>query len=186
MAGVAATRDRMQTRRLPTPGVYRLVPEQCVAEFAVKFMTVKTVRGRFAAIAGQLVVDPTDPLESSVWVSLDATSFTTGATDRDEAMCGSDFLDVASYPRLRFTSTEVFETGPGRFTIDGELVIKDATRLVAFEASISDIAVGRIEFEASTILSRAEFDLDWSAAIAGTGHALADTVKVSVAAEFRE
>jgi polyisoprenoid-binding protein YceI len=159
--------------------VYRLVPDRCVAEFVIKQMTVKTARGRLAAIDGELRVDETDPAASRVWVRFDATSFTTGSVERDEAVCGEKFLDVTRFPEIRFESTRVDETGPGRYTVTGDLEIKGTARPVELESRVTATG-GRVAVEGTTIISREAFGLGWQP----NEFLLADTVKIFVAAEF--
>lgn len=174
----------MRTTRLPEAGTYRLRTDRCLAEFSVKHMLVKTARGRFAATAGQLVIDRDDPMSSWVQVDLDAASFTTGTPERDQVMCSVDFLDVANFPTIRFESTFVAEQAAGRFLVGGDLYLKDLKSEVELESRIVDIGTGRVAFEGSTVISRRDFGLTWAAAIENAGVVVSDTVKVTVAAEF--
>jgi polyisoprenoid-binding protein YceI len=175
----------MRTERLPDAGVYRLRTDRCLAEFSVKHMMVKTARGRFAALNGELSIDKKDPLASWVRVDLDAASFVTGLAERDETVCGPDFLDVAEFPVIRFESTFVTETAPGRFDVSGDLYIKDRVGAVDLECRMVTVGPRRVSFEGSGVISRAEFGLTWGPAIERVGAIVADTVKITVAAEFQ-
>lgn len=175
----------MRTTRVPEAGKYRLRTDRCLAEFSVKHMMVKTARGRFAATVGELVVDKKDPLASWVRIDLNAASFSTGTPEHDEVMCGPDFLDVANFPLIRFESTFVAELAAGRFLVSGDLYVKDLVREVELESRLVEIGNRRVAFEGSTVLSRSDFGLTWRTAIEAAGVVIADTVKVTVAAEFQ-
>jgi polyisoprenoid-binding protein YceI len=148
-------------------------------------MMVKTARGRFNAIDGELAIDELDPLSSWVRIDLDASSFATGVAERDDVLCGPDFLDAAQFPVIRFESTAVDEIAAGRFVVNGDLYVKNLVSDVELECRLVAIGVGRVAFEATTVISRADFGLTWSSAIEKAGVVVADTVKITVAAEFR-
>ena len=174
----------MRTTRIPEAGAYRLRTDRCLAEFSVKHMMMKTARGRFAAAEGELIVDEHDPLASWVRVDLDARSFTTGQPERDEVICGPDFLDAANFPVIRFESTFVDEVAPGRFIVTGDLYIKDLVSEIELESRLVETGNGAVSFEGAGVLSRAAFGLTWRAGIERAGVVIADTIKITVAAEF--
>ena len=93
-----------------------------------------------------------DPTQSSVEVTLDADSFTTGNDDRDGHVKSADFLDVEQYPSLTFRSTGVRQDGDD-WKVDGELTVKDVTRPVTLDVEFEGAGQdpwgnGRIAFAA--------------------------------------
>ena len=174
----------LRTRVVPRPGVYRLVPEHCAAEFSVRHMMMKTTRGRFLADGGQLVVDSDDPLASWVRVDLDAGSFRSGSAERDAVIAGTEFLDAEHHPVIRFESTWVDEVGDGRFDVRGDLYVRDMVAQIELDARLVTVDDRRVAFAATGSLSRREFGLRWSDSIETLGLAVSDTVKLQLAAEF--
>src|SRR5262245_15811075 len=86
--------------------------------FAVKHMMFSTVRGNFRTFEGTIVVDHDNPANSSVNVTIDAASITTGDDRRDEHLRSADFFDVANYPTLTFKSSSVAFKSDDDFTIN--------------------------------------------------------------------
>ena len=174
----------LHTKKFPPAGRYGLVVDHCVAELSVKHMVVKTAKGRFTPLGGELHVDADDPLTSWVRVDLDAASFWTGIAERDEVIVGPDFLDAAHFPVIRFESTFVDEAGDGRFRVVGDLFVRDLVGEVELDARLVHVGRGRVAFEATGALSRVGYGLTWSAAIERAGVVVSDTVKLHLAAEF--
>ena len=67
---------------VPNAGTYGIDPVHSSANFTVRHLGLSKVRGGFAGFSG-IVVVADDPAQSSVEVTLDAASFTTGNDDRD-------------------------------------------------------------------------------------------------------
>jgi polyisoprenoid-binding protein YceI len=177
-----ATRP-LQSDVLPAPGAFTLNRNRCLAEFSVKHMVVSTARGRLEPLGGQLIVEE-DPLASWVRVDLDAGSFSTGSRERDETVKGPEFLDVQDFPAIRFESVFMTETGPGRFDVAGDLYVKDLVGEVILATRLVTVSPDRIVVAASTQLSRERYGLTWMPAVEKVGIVMADTVKITLGAEF--
>ena len=174
----------LRTRAVPRTGVYRLEPQHCAAEFSVRHMMMKTVRGRFSAVGGQLVIDGDDPLASWVRVDLDASSFRSGSAERDGVIVSPDFLDAEHHPIIRFESTWVDEVGDGRFIVRGDLYVRDAVTDVELDARLLSIDARRVSFAATGSLSRSAVGLTWSDSLESLGLVVADTIKLRLGGEF--
>ena len=174
----------LRTRVVPRPGVYRLVPTHCAAEFSVRHMIMKTAHGRFSALNGQLLIDGNDPLASWVRVDLDASSLHTGSAERDNAIIGAEFLDADAHPVIRFESTWIEEIADGRFRVRGDLYIRDKVDEIELDARVISVAPRRVSFAATGSLSRQAYGLTWNESIETLGLVVADTVKLHLAGEF--
>jgi hypothetical protein len=53
-------------------------------------------------------------------------------------MLGPKVLDAPKYPQIRFTSTRIEQTGPGRFQVSGKLELHGVTRQLEFPVSATD------------------------------------------------
>src|SRR5438046_1732413 len=69
--------------------------------FSLRHMVVSKVRGRFATFVGTLDLDDADLAQSSIDVTIDASSIDTGTAQRDDHLRSADFFDVAKFPTLR-------------------------------------------------------------------------------------
>ncbi len=111
---------------------------------------------------GDATVDPDDPANSSVAVTVDADSFQvregTGGvkplTDSDRAdierTIREKILHTGQYPQITFRSTRVAGTEES-FVVEGDLAIMTVTRPVTVRAGVSD---GRVRGRAMVVQSR--------------------------------
>lgn len=98
----------------------------------------------FPAIDATLLYDPARPAASIVEFSLDAASirledaWLTAKQFKEVAACAvsKQMLDVARYPRIRFKSTKIESVSAARFTVTGDLTIRDVTRAVTVDVLI--------------------------------------------------
>jgi polyisoprenoid-binding protein YceI len=97
--------------KAPAARKYRIDPERSKIGYSGKHMFgLGTVHATFSVTSGDLEV--TDPLtRSRVTVTVDAASFTSNSAKRDKDVKSKGLLDVATYPEITFTSSEVREEG---------------------------------------------------------------------------
>ena len=167
--------------------VWKIDPSHSVVEFAVKHMMFATVKGRFAAFAGEVVTHPDDPTEGSVSFSIDADSIDTRDEKRDEHLRTNDFFSATEFPTMTFASTSVSGSGP-TWQVTGDLTIRGVTRQVTldttFEGTASDPWGGsRAAFTATTEVDREQFGMTWNAALESGGVLVGKKVKIEIEAE---
>jgi polyisoprenoid-binding protein YceI len=168
---------------LPRSGTYTLHPDHCAVELSLRQLT-RTVRARVTPLDGELHIDAEDPAASSVWIDLDAASLTTGNPDRDEVVTGPELLDTDRFPFLRFESRSVAGSGAERWTVRGDLYVRDLVGEVDLDVRRLDTPDDRIALVASTCLQRSTFGLRWSERFERLGLLVGDTVKVRLGVEF--
>jgi len=179
--------ETVTTTNLPAPGTYALDPSHSHVGFKVRHLMVSKVRGRFAEFDGAVSI-ATDPLASSVAVTVQLASIDTRDAGRDEHLRGADFFDVASNPTMTYRSTGVRETAPGRFSLDGELtlagVTKSVTLEVTFDGTVTDPWGGsRAAFTATAEIDREAFGLSWNQALEAGGVVVGKKIEIEIEAE---
>jgi polyisoprenoid-binding protein YceI len=150
-------------RLVPPSGTFELDPVHTFIGFRTPHFLVGHVRGSFERFAGTIEVAE-DVLDSSVQVTIDASSITTNFPLRDEDLRSSTFLDVERFPSITFASTSILELAESEWVIRGDLGIHGVTRptdlLVAFGGGIADpFGNLRVGFHATTTISRFEYGL---------------------------
>ena len=101
-------------------------------EFAVRHMSVSTIRGKIGGLKGAITLDDADAAKSSVSVTIDVSTIDTGVSMRDNDLKSANFFDVAQFPTAKFASTSV--TGGGQhWTVKGNLTLHGATRPVELD-----------------------------------------------------
>jgi polyisoprenoid-binding protein YceI len=106
---------------LPIPtGRYRLQPELSTVAFTARKFGVFTIRGTMRVGSGTFTV--AGPLEQSTLHAVLATdSFKTPMAKRDQHVKSPKLLDVATYPRVEFDSTEIVPGPDGTWEVRGLL-----------------------------------------------------------------
>src|SRR5215212_3976941 len=105
-------------------------PAHSSVEFAVRHLMITTVKGRFTAVAGTVVLDDADPAASAADITVEVASIDTREPQRDAHLRSADFFDAEQYPTLTFRSTGVRDVTANGLTLAGDLTIHGVTRQV--------------------------------------------------------
>lgn len=161
------------------------------AGFSVKHFGVSTVRGSFTNITGTILIDDKNVANSSVDVTIDATTVNTQNERRDTHLKSADFFDVANHPAMTFKSKKVEAAGAGRLRVTGDLTMRGVTKEVvldvegptpAFNTGRSGVKRGAT---ASTKVNRRDFGLVWGGLIEGVA-AVGDEIQVTIDLELNQ
>lgn len=156
--------------------------------FSVKHMMFSTVRGNFRTFEGTIVVDNENPANSTVDVTIDASSITTGDERRDEHLRSADFFDVANYPTITFKSSSIGFKDADDFTIIGELTMHGVSNEVEIEAEqtgegTNPWGVDVAGFEGKTEINREDYGLTYNAALEKGGVLVGREIKINLELE---
>src|SRR5262249_51826694 len=114
---------------------YQIDPRHSSADFGVTHLMISTVRGEFHGVNGTIVVDDGNIGNSTVNVTIDATTVDTREPDRDKHLKSDAFFDVGKYPTITFKSTKVEKNADGSLKITGDLTIRGVTKSVVLNSS---------------------------------------------------
>ncbi|WSQ14529.1 YceI family protein [Streptomyces sp. NBC_01231] len=176
---------------LPEPGLSALTGEWVIDPahsrigFSVRHAMVTTVRGAFTDYQSRLYFDGRDPARSKAEIIVSTAGVDTGVEQRDAHLVGRDFLDAATYPRLRFTSTAVEVSGNDVYRMTGDLTIKAVTRPVVLELTyighVTDpFGYERVGFDGTTTINRSEWGLTYSSKLAEGGAMVSEKVRLQL------
>jgi len=173
---------------IPEPGTFDLDVAHSTVGFTVRHLMVSKTRGSFGTFSGSVVVGE-DPYQSSVEVTIDPTSISTGDAKRDEHLRSADFFDAEQFPEITFSSTKVRDHKGDRFVLEGDLTVHGVTRPVVLDAVIEGIATSpwgtqAVGFSATTEFDREAFGLTWNQTLETGGVLVGKTVKVEIEAEI--
>ena len=121
----------MTTQHEPEAGTqsrWQFDPYHTQVEFSAKHLGMMTVRGHFTEINATGNIYPDRSEASAVDVTMQTASIRTHNENRDNDLRSSNFLEVDKYPTINFKSTEIKPAGEDRYTMLGDLTIKDNTR----------------------------------------------------------
>lgn len=145
-------------------GLYQIDPMHTKIGFTVPHLGVSRVEGRFTQFEGTL--DLKDKFTTSVFkASMEVHSINTDVVKRDEHLKSADFFDAKKYPKMTFVSKS-FKGVPEKFTVEGDLTIKDVTKSVPltgrYLGTVKDqMGNVRAVFSAKTTVNRKDFHLNF-------------------------
>jgi len=86
--------------------------------------------GRFNKWTASISYDPAKLASSKFDVTVDLSTAKTGDNDRDSALPGADFFNVAKYPQAHFVTTAFHQQG-SQVIADGMLTLRGVTKPVS-------------------------------------------------------
>ena len=121
----------------------------------------------FEKYDAKIVLDPDNPADAQIDVTVDMSSAKTGDKQKDSALPGSDWFKAKEFPTARYVATTVGKQADGSYVAEGDLTIRGVTKPLALpfaltidgdtatakgEASLvrSDFGVGEGEFADGT------------------------------------
>jgi polyisoprenoid-binding protein YceI len=90
--------------------------------------TGEPFRGSFAGYKAAIAFDPAHPEAAHIKVTVDLSSATTGDTQRDTALPGDDWFDIAHFPQATFTSDTIRKKSDGGYEAVGTLTLRGISR----------------------------------------------------------
>jgi polyisoprenoid-binding protein YceI len=176
----------MTTATAITAGTWTLDPIHTEIGFSVRHLMSK-VRGKFETFEGTVTTGDA-VTDSRVDVSVALDSINTGSNDRDNDLRSRNFFEVETYPTMAFSSRDVIEKAPGELVVQGDLTIKGVTK--PLELAVELLGEGpdpwggtRIGVEATGLISRKEFGIDFNIPVQGDKVMIGDKVSIVINAE---
>lgn len=165
---------------------WQIDPAHSSAQFAVKHLSISTVRGAFTSVKGTVQFDDKDIAKSSVDVTIDANSVDTRVAARDKDLRSDHFFDVEHFPSITFKSTKVQQVAPGKLKVTGNLTIHGVTKEVVLDVDGPSGAVKdpwgnqRMGINSTTTINRKDFGVGASYGAAMIG----DEISITIDAEI--
>jgi polyisoprenoid-binding protein YceI len=121
-----------------------------------------TTRGRFTRYTGRILIDLDHPAKSFTSFTVDSASVDVGSQSFNDFVKSAVMLDVARFPTLSFTSTQVEKLDPRTARVTGNLTMLDVTKPITLTVNVeTDPSVkGRaVGFSATGTIKRSEFGM---------------------------
>ena len=171
-------------------GKWQLDPYHTQIEFSAKHLGMMTVRGNFTDVTSTGDIDPDNPEQSWVEVTIQVASIKTHHAVRDNDLRSSNFLEADSYPTATFKSTTIKQTETDTFSVTGDLTIKGVTKPVTLAMTrlgeFNDPAMGhRIGYSGSAKINRRDFGMSFNPILDGK-LVVSDEITISLEGELVE
>ena len=152
-------------------------------QFKVKHLVISTVTGFFKKFSGAIESESDDFDGAKVNFTIDVNSIDTNVTDRDAHLKSPDFFAAEQYPSIDFKNGVLKKAGDDKYTLKGDLTIRDTTKPVELAVEYNGIAADpwgntRAGFEINGKLNRKDYSLSWSAITEAGNLVIADDVKL--------
>jgi len=117
------------------------------------------VKGTFREVAGHGTVTPDGQASGTVMVG--SASVDTKISKRDAHLRSAEFFDSDTHPHITFRVDRMTPARQG-VTVTGALTVRDQTRPVTFDATISALDPSEVWLDAEVRVNRADFGLTWN------------------------
>jgi polyisoprenoid-binding protein YceI len=174
----------------PSAVAYTIDSAHSSAGFKIRHLMIAYVRGGFGGVTGDVIFDPTNPANTQIKASINATTLHTQDEKRDAHVKGKDFLETDKYPTIAFVSKKVTADGKNRWKVLGDLTLHGVTK----EATLDVESAGaeakdpwgnlRTGAEATAVIRRGDYGLKFNAPLETGGVMLSDDVHVHLDIEL--
>lgn len=189
LSRIAVTAGLVAALSLPAAAAtstWQIDPAHSSAQFAVKHLSISTVRGAFTSVKGSVQFDDQNIAKSSVDVTIDVNSVDTRVADRDKDLRSDHFFDVEHFPTITFKSRKVEQVSPGKLKVTGDITIHGVTKEVVLDVDGPTAAIKdpwgnqRMGISATARISRKDFGVgvNYPAAMIG------DDISITIDAEM--
>jgi polyisoprenoid-binding protein YceI len=158
--------------------------------FSVSHLVVPDVEGSFKSFDGALVSSKPDFSDAVINFTVDVASVNTDNEMRDKHLKSDDFFNADKFPQMKFVSTSFQPSGDGKYTLTGNLTIRDITKPVSFDVKYGGTAVAmggtHIGFKAKATINRFDYNLKWSATTEAGGLVVGKDVDITVNLDLKK
>lgn len=140
----------------------------------IDHMLLSPTVGRFDDFDGTFLIDEADPTNSQITFTVSAASVNSNHVGRDNHLRGADYLNVAAFPDVTFTSTDIEMFTPTSGLLHGDVTLLGVTAPLTLEFEMvqdrtypdfipnyDEIRV--VGFEATGTLERLDHGMDFIA-----------------------
>jgi polyisoprenoid-binding protein YceI len=151
------------------PVTLRIVQDESEVRFIIDEVlngAPKTVVGTTNQVAGEIEIDPNDPTRSRVGIiQINARTFVTDSKFRNRAI-QNEILETGAYEFITFTPSEIVGLPSSgsvgeeyTFQIIGDLTIRDVTRQVTFDVTMTAVSETQLEGTARTTILYPDYEI---------------------------
>jgi polyisoprenoid-binding protein YceI len=166
-------KETLSTPLIQGPTKWVLDKTHTNVRFSVAHLVVSDVDGSFKSFDGGMTNSKPDFSDAAINFTADVNSINTDNETRDKHLKSDDFFNAEKFPQIKFASKSLKALGNNKYTLTGDLTIRDVTKTVSFDVTYGGTvnAMGGVHagFKAKTTVNRFDYNLKWSAATEAGG-----------------
>jgi polyisoprenoid-binding protein YceI len=158
-------------------------------KFSVSHLVISDVDGKFKSFDGTMTNTKPDFSDAKINFSADVSSISTDNDQRDAHLKSDDFFNEAKFPQIKFESTSFVPLGNNKYTLVGNLTIRDVTKAVTFDVKYGgtvNMYGTHIGFKATTTINRFDYNLKFSATTESGGMVVGKDVDITLNVDFKK
>ena len=160
-------------------------------QFKVKHLMINTVTGTFKDFDVNVESNGADFEGAKVSFVAKVASITTNNEMRDNHLRSDDFFNAEAYPEMKFESTSMRSASGDKFTLEGNLTIRETTKPVLLDVEYGGSMVDfygnhKAGFEATAKINRKDFGLAWNGITEAGGVVVSDEVRITLNVQLQQ
>lgn len=153
--------------------------------FKVKHMMFTNVSGKIQVYDASIEAQDDTFNNAKIYFEGEASSISTGSTDRDGHLKSGDFFDVENHPKITFTSTSFDPNGK----LVGDLTIRGVSKPVTLDVDFGGTAKDpwgntKLGLSLTGKINRKDWGLNWNSALETGGVLVGEEVKFDIELQF--
>ena len=160
--------------------------------FSVSHLVVSDVDGSFKSFDGSMAASKPDFTDASIVFAADVNTINTDNENRDKHLKSDDFFNAEKFPQIKFVSKSFKSLGNNKYSLAGDLTIRDITKPVTFDVNyggtVTSAAMGGTHagFKAKTTINRFDYNLKWNAATETGGAVVGKEVEITLNIDMKK
>jgi polyisoprenoid-binding protein YceI len=154
-------------------------------EFKVRHLMIAHVKGKFNSFDASIYTVENDFLTADIDLWIDATSISSGDSQRDEHLKGADFLDVENHKQITFRANTIGKVLPeDNHELWGDLTMKGITKKIKLNIQFGGLAKDtygneKAGFTVTGIINRSDWGLVWNSTMDTGGMMVSDEIHIN-------
>ncbi|MBL7915899.1 MAG: YceI family protein [Bacteroidia bacterium] len=157
--------------------------------FTVSHLVISEVTGNFKGFSGSIVSSKDDFSDASVTFAIDVKTINTDNEMRDNHLKGDEFFNAEKYPQMTFKGTGLKKISGNKYTMTGDLTIRDVTKPVTLDVTYFGTANDpwgntKAGFKIKTTINRFDYNLKWNTLTEAGGAVVGQDVEITANLEL--
>lgn len=147
--------------------IYKIDSNHASVSWRASHFGFSSPTGKFSDVSGIIEIDKENIQKSTVEVTINTNSISTGISSFDDHLKSTDFFDVENHPTATFKSFSISPYTRSKARIRGNLTILGVTKMVTLNAKLNKEGTNPISkkqtigFSASTKIKRSDFNMNF-------------------------